>query len=259
VDRVAATKAAHEIRMMGGSGEMLRDYYQRFFTAVAPDAAATPDNIARIVARRIPKYLKHKPTITEALEETFAHIPGQTIGEKLDGHYMAFRNRYHFGPSIKRDQLTLSPIASPSLLRAARGLPPAEKATGRVLFDVTQALCERLPYYPHDKPGYTAFASSPYHRASKFDDAPPVLTPAPELLTAERSPPKIRKPVVPKINLRDLCYTIALENFERLKSGRFDYLCNDVLRAHIEESEPNRLGSWASKLQALSDYEMLLA
>lgn len=250
------------IRMMGGTGEMYRDYYQRFFRINS--GSHRGEHLEDVLRARcggifgdlwFDAYFPH-------FRRTFERMPGDSISQKLDSHYLNFRNRFHFGLRPTRDgaPFTVSPAASNSLLKAAKCLPDSERATGRVLFDVTKALCEELAYYPYDKPPEFDFTDSRYHRPSRFDGSTLDLPPAVEDLTRQkdsgpRRPVAERPPFIP--TLRDEID----KSFSELSGSQLDIVVREDLKAHIcsvSSTNWRRMAAWTSRLQAFSDYCSIL-
>lgn len=252
------------IRMMGGSGELYRSYYQRFFTAVEADLPFDSTVVGPMLRNT------RNPILPTGLLEmsiplfvdTFSVLPERTVGHRLDSHYRHFRNRYHFGANMSTgaSHFVISPLWSPSLLRAASGLPEEDKGMGRVLFDVTRELCEELAYFPHDKP-HPISTRSPFHKPSKYDDSPPELKylddPKDDRTTAAASPGAVEG--ASSSILPALCLEIARRSCRELRASKtpFAELCTDSFLDYLENDmaqKPTRIGSWSSRLQGFVDY-----
>lgn len=170
----------------GGCGELYRDFWQKVI-GDGIDFSMT-SGLGRAVIRYFRDYAPWKlfpPHLKKdappLLAQSIKSLDGRTLGEKLDLHYLSFRNRLHFGLSGTMSSMfgaaTFFPLASPSLLAAARGLPPEEKAMGRVVFDLTRELCPILPYLPYSADPWPDMTTSRYHSPSPHDGATPTLRP----------------------------------------------------------------------------------
>ena len=249
------------VRMTGGSGELYRAYYQRTFDSVAAERPFDASVISGMLRKRYNEALSEAvfEAIAPYFVHTFANLPGATLGHRLDSHYRSFRNRFHFGMNMSWNmswpgyELGINPLWSPSLLTAAAGLPEEEKATGRVLFDVTKELCEELPYYPYDTPKHAEWSKSRYHKRSKFDRRPPALPQTTDMPANQQDEPRHG------VDFVELCLEIARTSYRRLhqRGDAFGTLCTDSFLHYLEQDlvqKPVRLASWASRLQGFVDY-----
>ena len=259
------------VRMLGGAGEIYRDVFQKFLQVTDRRQPYDRGTLRRhLMAREAWEDLPE--IITSAMPlftQTFDHLPGATLSQKVDSHYFFFRNSYHYGikmPKIGNAE-DINPGVSISLLKAARGLPPEVKATGRVVFDITRALCEKLAYVQYDKPWQVDFTQSDYHRPSQYDGQVLELPPAPELLQqrAEAARTPIKRPASPDIDFKALCWEMFTENFDRLRAqdSELSVYASDKLY-HLgktawenmdgNKAGINRTGSFASRMQAFNDF-----
>ncbi|WP_444924289.1 hypothetical protein ACJJH9_03225 [Microbulbifer sp. DLAB2-AF] len=264
LNSVSAIFPTPRIRMMGGCGEVYRDYYQNFFghnlsehdyinvldSALLNRSLIKDGNLSYDVSR-------------ESFFETFEKLPGVSFSEKLDSHYFVFRNRFHFGSNnstVSKD-VNISPILVPSLFAASRLLPRKEKRTSRILFDITKELCEELAYCEYDKPNDFDLINSQYHKKSKYDGHLIPIDPAPELLTNLNNNWKLRKlrPSAEKFNYTDLCkkeidkslsYIASRSN----SSSRHIDRELSLFMNNFHKNIPTRLGSIMSKFHGLEDY-----
>ncbi len=267
--KVIAAPRVHHIAMNGGCGELYREFYQKAFPPEFSSSPYTREGVSRMLRehgywssicqshfdRTAPRYL-----------ETFDSLPGRTISEKLDSHYLNFRNRFHFGASatLPIARHDIHPMASPSLLAAARGLPASEKATGRVLFDVTRALCEELPYLAYDNPWTTDFTLSPYHVPSRYDGKTIEVVPARDLSRPAPRTTRVEKPRAEPFDFRDYSSARAMALLKELQcgGGPFAYLANEALERRLRwayEKHKRCLSTWCSRLQAFRDYDETLS
>lgn len=171
---IRAIPEQRNIRMSGGCGEIYRSFYTNIMSARERRISSRRD-LRTYFARNILHAAVSNQIyeqLVEAYVAQFEYFGAETLANYYDRHYEEFRNRMHFGlASIPHDEfsdITWMPLISPSLLRAARGLPDEVRVTGRVCFDVTKALCEELAYVKYDRaqPNYETI---PYHRSSRFD------------------------------------------------------------------------------------------
>lgn len=259
------------VRMLGGAGEIYRDVFQKFLQVEDRRQPYDPGTLRRhLMAREawetVPDIImKSMPLYTR----TFEHLPGATLSQKVDSHYFFFRNSYHYGIKMPKIGNTedINPGVSVSLLKAARGLPPEVKATGRVVFDITRALCEKLAYVQYDKPWQVDFTQSDYHRPSQYDGQVLELPPAPELLKkrAEAAHFSVKRPKNPDIDFKAICWDMFSENFDRLRAQESElsaYASDklyDLGKRAWEDMDGNkaginRTGSFASRMQAFNDF-----
>lgn len=152
------------IRMIGGCGELYRGYYQKIFPepihnlAGAEGLAAVEGFLTSFSTWDLLTTIDRDGVARLVAGELMA-LHGGTVREKLDSWYLAFRNRFHFGTSamITRhfSTLAVSPLISPSLLRAARLLPARQREAGQVLHDVIHRLDPELVDLPFSGGGWS--------------------------------------------------------------------------------------------------------
>lgn len=255
----------YAIRMLGGGGELYRDYFQTLFDSVDPTAEADESLVASMLQRHVGTVFGEKfmELYAPHFVETFLNLPGQTIGHKLDAHYLNFRNRFHFGSRISTPGalLAINPALSGYALRAARSLPSEEKATGRVLFDVIRAMDERLAYLPFDKPQSSAVLTSAYHRHSRFDREELRLESGLDLLGNGRkavSPVRPERPATPPFDFPELLWHEIAESLDILRGS--DAQLSEVLGRRLDsfleyarEKSPRHLAASASRLRLFAD------
>jgi hypothetical protein len=154
---------------------------------------------------------------------------------KLSAHYLNFRSRMHFGlTSLHRqpETLTWNPLASPSLLKAARGLPWSVKNSGRVLFDVTREMCEELAYIPYGKPT-PDYWKLPYHRSSRFDGKLVPLKPAPEIVKGTQRYGPLQ-PKLPKHDVEGMVRQSILDDFSKVPAGPCAFLTGEKVAKRVQ-------------------------
>ena len=201
--------------------------------------------------------------ISHLLGETFEGLPGKTIAERFESHYLNFRNRLHFRGLHQASfggAIDIHPLMAPSLLRAARSLPFSEKASGRVIYDVTRELCPAIARFQYGTPWRSDMTTSPYFNRALGPTDIISLVPAPELAAAgARSTPAPRKPR-PRMNVdvEALLETSFKENLDVLSSGMFPELSGQAFRDYAQwahSKKPQRWRVLASKVQSVVDYE----
>lgn len=256
----------------GGMGEAFRPMYtsQRFGAGSANDPF-TPElmqGILRHLCAGESYFSGLFDRVSTPLKETFDHLHGESIAERLDDHYLNFRNRLHFRALYQASingATDFHPLMSPSLLRAARGLPYTEKATMRVLYDVTRALCPELARYRYDKPWPADMTESPYFDPTCGPADPLPLDAAPDLVTAAAA--QMPKPLRlrPEMKPFDLIERLEKDlevNLANLASGPFGEVAEQPFRRYLDWAKRKDTSRWlsvASKVQTLADLELVAA
>lgn len=259
------------IRMLGGGGELYRDYWRpMLFQDSDVSLIASDGNVEAMLRSRVRGSVaqKHFPRYLPDLLETFELLPGGTLNEKLDAHYLNFRNRFHFGmkQTVPESMESINIAMSSSLLRAARGLPEKERASGRVLFDVIRVLDEKLAYLPFDKPLDPAIFDSVYHSPGRFDGEDLRVDPRPDLVTDVKDLRKFHRPVIPSaapLDFRNLLDSEIGHSLDVLSGN--GSIFGDVLDKEFSEfiewakkySDRNH-SALASKLRSFADYQQLV-
>jgi hypothetical protein len=142
------------INLLGGSGEMLRGFWSYQFARQLAEVDSLPALCDRIVnSRATPEAAATVEPCARALEQELSVLPADSLADRLDLHYVYFRNRTHFGMrglSFMSQQLTWFPLLSPSLVAAAWCLPTDERGGNKVIRDVLHALHPALATIPFD-------------------------------------------------------------------------------------------------------------
>lgn len=181
------------ISLGGGMGEVYRAFWQgRFFPPAVERSALDPGALLTALEAGVqrPEGFKRRSLADAAFPamlDTFGRLRGATVSERLDDHYLNFRSRFHFG--ARRREMNgsqMSPLMSRALRRAALGLPPEVRETGRVLFDLTRALVPPLAHSAYDKP-VPDYAALPYHAPSPLDGEILPVAPARDLWSGGRA------------------------------------------------------------------------
>lgn len=118
------------------------------------DSPTREEALAAVFVRLAPDIpAEYRPAALEAFSRTILAVPGESLGEKLDNHYLFFRDRMHFGMraySANQSHSTWAPLVSPFLLLASRSLPWPERRDSRVLFDVLARIVPELNFFPYE-------------------------------------------------------------------------------------------------------------
>ncbi len=253
----------------GGCGELYRDFWQKI---VGHDRSRCDRRMRKEIIAflrdygiwdNFPEDLKRN--VPKLFAEEIRELDGSTIGEKLDLHYLTFRNRLHFGLAgavgSVLGKATFFPLASPSLLKAARGLPASEKSMGRVIFDVTRVLCPTMPYLPYSQDPWPDMTTSNYHRPSKYDGEELTLVSARETWEAARrkwASTADRGTSMPKSAVLDRIVDVMpeLTEFVRAEAGPAGALLLPDLQRNIiwlRERESKFQRFWYSRTAAMAD------
>lgn len=247
--------SAHDphIRLVGGCGELFRTINFTFNRQLAEEKADIASLKKMFRKRGLASNLAepYDDLALETLSQTFISLDGTQIRDKLNDHYRSFRSRFHFGlTGYYRSGLRWHPMASPYLLRAARGLPYEIRAKGRVTFDVARELCDLAAYLPFDSP--RPDWQDRYHTPHKYDAVHFDPTSASELVTraavGRNRPAQKISTQYAKIMAQQM-----RESLDRLQSHPVlsNLITNDVLtRIPHRRSMQNR---WYSKLSGLAD------
>lgn len=134
----------------GGLGELYRAFWVPQLRRHL-EGARTAQDFARSFVRgaaRPGAYPEESlEQIAVALAAELDALPGRSLEERVEEHYLFHRNRHHMGLrgfSSRHERLTWFPLASRALYRAARALPFEERAAGRVVHDVMERLDPEL-------------------------------------------------------------------------------------------------------------------
>ncbi len=145
--------AGRSVRLSGGCGEIYRSFWSQWLSRALAEAKPH-ETIDVVFERLLPDYPQaHRRAAAAAFADCILSLPGETAVEKLDNHYLFFRNRTHFGMRAREIQVTgfsWAPLVSPALLLASRKLPWDQRRTGKVLFDVLDRLAPELNHFKYD-------------------------------------------------------------------------------------------------------------
>lgn len=262
---VTSLTAQPWIKILGGGGELYREYWKPLlFRDAETSRSYEPDTMHSLLQR-----YQGRAWATEYFEayrdlilHSFDELPGETLSDKLNAHYLNFRNRYHFGPrqSSPERLIPINVAMVPELLHAARGLPVEDRETGRVTFDVIRCLNEELAYLPHDKPYEGDLRKSAYHKRSRFDDCELNLEPRPELVVPvvpTPGPLRSKMPQTEPLDFEKKLDEMTDRALADLKGGPFEFLLGDETDAFVQWGRlhsPRNRSATTSKLQAFVDW-----
>lgn len=143
------------VRLTGGCGEV----YSRFWLNVfAVDLHETDEDgvLPRLFSQvrgvdGIPRGFR--AVARDSFTSSIRSLPGRHVAEKLENHYLFFRNRTHFGSAglnAFHGALPWSPLVSASLLAASRRLPFADRSSDRLDFDALTRIQPALAFFPYN-------------------------------------------------------------------------------------------------------------
>lgn len=149
------------VAIRGASGETLRSGHRAVIAprswvrAMGRKRATLDQDLATLYSMLSNPAVHLPPAVAQAGRElvmsAFAPLPSAAINEQLNQHYLLHRNRTHFGhvlQSLDARALTLSPLSTPELLRAAYHLPYWERHRGTTTFDLVERLAPELNRMP---------------------------------------------------------------------------------------------------------------
>lgn len=251
------------IRLTGGGGELYRPNYFSEARSTLDTNHYSSKLLFELLNNKRTKSIHSDSQFTQMFhlyKNTFDKLPGNTIGQKLDQHYLNFRNRFHFGQTsalMPSSLIEFHPIISPSLLQAAYSLPIDEYTSGRVIFDVTRALNEELAYCQYGKP-FSNLSKSQYHIPSKFDEQIPSITPNPQLAKKLKKYGRyIKKPSSEPLNLHEFMWERINQNISIIETSEFaDLITPGVLNSinWMYNKHSKNLQRWFSLTDALIAY-----
>lgn len=256
------------IRLLGGCGELYRNYYQDLFNLTKKELAS---NDFSLIEEKMYSFESSCAQISKLKDylvgkhvETFKKLSSYNLEQSLDNHYLNFRNRFHFGlkTTEKEGVINISPAANIKILKASRGLPQNEKDSGRVLFDLMYALDNRLPFYNYDSYWDISFVNSEY--SIKKIENPELIglvanTGFYDKFNRNQRHVGNAKNFKMKNNKTDKQISVDLLEFsiEKLKgSERGWFLDQDFIEKiyFYSESKPLRFNTWVSRLVATYDF-----
>lgn len=253
------------LKIVGGGGELYRDYFQpnHFFEEVPSETPYSAELLKANLEKQadVTLGIKLLPLFLNDLIETFESLPGHTIGQKLDAHYLNFRHRYSFGirQTLPENQWSISPLLSLNLLKASRGLPARERRSGRVIHDVLRVFDEKLAYFRYDSPDDPQIFESKYHLPSQYDGEVLPVQSRPDLVEQGRRyrPLHPIRPQTPDWNFEELLVSEIDSAFSALQSTQdFNFLLSresEEFIKWVKARSPRNRSALASKLRFFAD------
>ena len=260
--------ASPVVRIGGACGEIYRDAFPGITGGFDKDDPADVELATRFFEKLGGNVVDAGTAAALARDNAISlcDLPGVTLQDKKSSHHLMFRSRFHFSNRLlyPNNHLSFGPLFSPSLLRAVRGLPPAERRSGRAMFDITRTLCERLAWFPFARPVDRNDRQSPYHKPSRFDGAVLDLPDGLALLEAarakSRAAPRHRFPVsrLQPAEKESFFRGVSASAMEILRAGpdQFRFLGGPGMARLLDQRfAGNEVGRWrmASKLQQVVD------
>ncbi|WP_038582387.1 hypothetical protein [Corynebacterium glutamicum] len=260
------------IRLLGGGGELYRDYWvpMLFHRAPINDGVEESTIEQMLVSHRSSRFganllSQYLPTLVA----TFSALPGITLDQRLDAHYLNFRNRFHFGirQSMPEMLSAINVAMVPSLLKAARSLPYEERQTGRVLFDVTRTFDEKLAYLQYDTPNDPRIFESRYHKPSPYNQGGLKVTPDVDFARSQKDKRPFQRPFKPNVKPVDFNAFLDAETdqaYELLRDSKsaFSFLTGIDLESLIDWARvysPRNRSAITSRLRAFADLDQAVS
>ncbi|WP_313703310.1 hypothetical protein [Massilia sp.] len=249
------------ISLSGGSGEILRTAWGtplRHHLMAGDDASTFASRFVSKVGAQGPFEREHQQLVAEHLASTLGRLPGATLGDKLESHYLFFRNRSHFGLrgfALHHERATWFPLMSASLLKAAHSIPFGDRSSGRLIRDIMQKLHPDLMRMPFDGKGFEGSNGQPIDlntNRSAWEDA---MSEKAKRLNASRVG---HKPTLVWSSLNDDVRKTAIQAHEEalsISSSYRDFMPSnfvDVLNGRFAEN-PKKSLEVASALFAVRD------
>jgi hypothetical protein len=167
------------VRFTGYCGEIYRSFWGKLLPELESDRTAMK-GLAKMFDDLVPEFPKAaRSDGIDAFAKTILDLPGRSVRDRLDNHYLYFRNRTHFGMRAYHTfhQFVRWPaLVSPSLLKASRMLPEREFRRGKAMFDVLDRLAPELNYFAYAGRGWPDFIAQggpAYERLKDIDSTLP--------------------------------------------------------------------------------------
>jgi hypothetical protein len=144
------------ITLAGGHGEVMRVFWSPILRKYLLSNPSDSEFAAQFVKENglwSVYSSEHEGLALDSICETLSQLPGESTAERLDTHYLYFRNRAHFGLrgySNYQEHMTWFPLMSPHLLKAAASLSYSDRASGRLVRDTMKRLHPALSLAAYD-------------------------------------------------------------------------------------------------------------
>lgn len=146
-----------QIRLSGGCGEN----YRGFWYSIYRKGISEPKNVYDLAEQLVNMFQRistenddDKEILKRLVSDELSSIPGRTPIEKLENHYIYFRNRYHFGMrafEYYHDCSMWFPLLSKSAFKAAMSSSIEERQSKRFIIELSSALHPLLVWIEYDK------------------------------------------------------------------------------------------------------------
>jgi hypothetical protein len=148
------TSKTSKVKLIGGGGELYKTNYYNIYFSDQPKSGSVKHFISQFMTESgILKKSCVKNT-TDLLEEVLTSMIGDTIQEKLETHYLFYRNRFHFGMSSLNwdsETGTCQPFMSRNLFSASWKLSIKDRASSTIHNEVINRLYADLNSFPYEK------------------------------------------------------------------------------------------------------------
>ena len=147
------------VRISGGCGEIYRSFWYKMYKRFILDGSSTRDVVSEILKLdNVEKRLSEDDydVVISYLVNQIDNLPGLGVKEKLDNHYLYYRNRYHFGMNFLNfyhDKPVWSPLMSKSLFKASNVISFDDRVSGKAIIEVMERLNPIFPWIEFDS-GY---------------------------------------------------------------------------------------------------------
>lgn len=145
-----------QIRLSGGCGEI----YRGFWYSIYRKGISEPKNVYDLAEQLVNMFQRistenddEKEILKHLIADELSSIPGRTPIEKLENHYIFFRNRYHFGMrafEYYNDCSMWFPLLSKSAFKAALASTIEERQSKRLMIELTSILHPLLVWIEYD-------------------------------------------------------------------------------------------------------------
>lgn len=143
----APQRIAKTIHLSGGCGEICTRPFMRYWF---PNSLTLENILQNYVLRkdRLSVFPAAANSFEQVFKKTFNYIPGRSVLEKFDNHYMYFRNGYHFSYNYFNDIICLAwtPLQSKSCF-LAKLMAYSEGVDMKVAYDLLNIMNPLLSQY----------------------------------------------------------------------------------------------------------------
>ncbi|GEM_PF-3783308 len=272
---------SNSARLIGGCGEIYRTFYTSTLRKQFDKYHVNTDQYS--VERAVNDFFHGsrlwdtfglpdtlKESAMQALISEVISLPGISVSQKLEAHYLAYRNRFHFGMSThipNKEGDIHQPLTSKSLIKLARQVPPEVLSSGKLLFDVTSMFSPTIARMAYaSKSVRVDFSKLPFYRRHPLDTRQVNLPAAPHLKEEAKS----RKTALRGQQSIVKSKRVSVEHYRALKNVMLDkaldklradktlnHLLNDKLLAKMRwnlNKEGKFARVWWSRMVSAAEY-----